>query len=268
MKTLQAFRQRVKRMDKDGIARLAEELGVNGEVIATEDAIAVVGKGDGDGGGRMLAYAQPGGRFAGLMMYADRSEAVGEVLARKPSGSRAQRWAERFFEKHGLMPVATREDDVDTTLEFETTVPRAVVFDGRERKEVATRLDVAARISVNGIPVTGPRAKMRMGFRSADRPFAMHRGMWEKLEVFEERAAVSEDEAVRLALERVRDRGEGRAMQRLHNVRMAYWAKEYEGGAYLLEPWYFVEVEFEDRAAKAQGIDQGPRQVFTVPASR
>jgi hypothetical protein len=264
MKKLHVFRQRAKRMEKDGIAKIAEELGMRGEVVATEDAIAVVSKGE----GQMLAYAQPGGRFAGLMMYTDQTEAMGEVIGRTPSGSRAQRWSQQFLDKHDLMPAKSREDEMETRLEFEATAPRAVVFDGRERKEVSTRLDVAAKISVNGIPVTGPRAKMRLGFRSAERPFAMHRGIWEKLEVFEEREAVSEDEAVKVALSRVSGRGEARAMHRLNEVRMAYWAKEYEGGADLLEPWYFVEVEFEDRAAKKQGIDQGPRQVFTVPASR
>jgi hypothetical protein len=51
------------------------------------------------------------------------------------------------------------------------------------------------------------------------------------------------------------------------DVRLAYFATEYHGGPDLLSPYYFVEVEYEDRTAQERQA-QGPRQMLWLPAYR
>jgi hypothetical protein len=263
MSKIRIFRQRTKRLDAKQIAAIGKELGTKGEVVETEEAIALVGK-----KGTLLAYAQPGAKFAGLLLYTDQSQNLGEVTGRLAGRKRAEEWTQKFLASHDLLPKTSQKGDVMTEITFEARSPEAVVYDGRERKAVATRLDVAAKVTIDGVPVTGPRGKLRLSFKSDETPIALHRGIWKDLEVFEEREAVSEDEAVKTAVKRLDTRVDRKALFRLVSVKQAYWAKEYEGGADLLEPHYFVDVEFEDREARKHGIEQGPRQVFVVPASR
>jgi hypothetical protein len=261
MSNVRIYRQRLKRMDTDRFAGIAKDLGIEGKPVETEEAIAVRAE------GCTLAYAQPGGRFGGLLFYTDQSESQGQVAEKLADRSRALKWTRKFLDRHDLVPTHG-EDGGEISMEFDATVPAAMSFDGRERREVSTVLNVAAAITLDGLPVTGPRGKLRAVFKRGSEPIAIHRGLWDKLEVFEEREVVSEDEAVKTALSRLEDRKCRLGLHRLHEVRCAYWAKEYEGGPDLLEPWYFVEVEFEDRDAKKRGISQGPRQVFRVAASR
>lgn len=262
MSKIRIFRQRVKHIEPKQFAAIAKDLKIKGKPVETEDALAV------HADGRMLAYAQPGARFAGLLFYTDQTESRGAVAKKLPETKRAQDWTKKFLDQHDLLPRPSKEMETQTSIEFKARKPEAVVFDGRERKTVSTVMDVAGAVTVDGMPVTGPRGKLRSMFKSGETPIAIHRGIWESLDTFEERDAISEDEAVNTVMSRLKDRGEKRQLHRLVTARRAYWAKEYEGGPDLLEPYYFVEVEFEDREAKKQGISQGPRQVLLVPASR
>jgi hypothetical protein len=263
MSKIRIFRQRVKRLDAKRFTAIGRDLGATGEVVETEEAIAMIGK-----EGKTLAYAQPGARFAGLLFYTDQSQNLGEVADRLTGKKRAEEWTRKFLEGHDLLPKLSSKGDAKAEIAFEVRTPDAYVYDGRERKAVATRLEVAAKLALDGLPVTGPRGKLRLSFKADETPVAVHRGVWQDLEVFEEREAVSEDEGVKTAVSRLEARGTRGRLFRLVSAKRAYWAREYEGGADLLEPHYFVEVEFEDREARKHGIEQGPRQVFVVPASR
>lgn len=261
MSKIRIYRQRIERMDKDRLASIAKDLKIKGKLVETDDAIAV------QADGRALAFAQPGGRFGGLLFYTDQTQSHGEVTKKLAGEGRGRDWTMKFLDQYKLLPAPDKDIDAEVS-EFEAKAPAAMTFDGRARNPVSTVLHVAAKITLDGLPVTGPRSKLRTVFKSGAEPIAIHRGIWDKLEVFEEREAVSEDEAVKTALARLSDRKDRMGAHRLTEVRRAYWAKEYEGGPDLLEPYYFVEVEFEDRDAKKQGINQGPRQVFLTPASR
>lgn len=261
MSKIHIYRQRIARMDKDRFADIAKDLKIKGKLVETDDAMAIQAE------NRALAYAQPGGRFGGLLFYTDQSQSHGEVTEKLTGERRARDWTMKFLDQRKLLP-SLDKDIGAAAIEFESKAPAAMSYDGRERKPVSTVLHVGAKISLEGIPVTGPRSKLRAVFKSGAEPIAIHRGIWDKLEVFEERESVSEDEAVKVALARLSDRKDRMGLHRLTEVRRAYWAKEYDGGPDLLEPYYFVEVEFEDRDAKKQGINQGPRQVFLTPASR
>ena len=54
----------------------------------------------------------------------------------------------------------------------------------------------------------------------------------------------------------------------VRDVKLVYFANEYNGGPDLLTPSYFVEVEFVDPRYAGKESIQGPRQVLRLPAFR
>jgi hypothetical protein len=124
-----------------------------------------------------------------------------------------------------------------------------------------------SRAAINDRYVTGPRAKLRLVFKNDKTPAWIHRALWQRLEVFEERPLLMEDEAYRKVSDRISGRGETRKTWRMIDIRLAYFAGEFCSAPDLLLPYYFIEVEFSD--PKDQTRDrQGPRQLIQIPASR
>jgi hypothetical protein len=257
------FKRKTQNMGADRFNRLAEKMALKGELVSTDEALFL--RDD----TRALAYAQPCAKFAGLLLFADQSIAWGEATERLVSGERARDWARELIEEFELLPKPSDQEHIKLEFALEGLQTEAVVFDGKERRRMKAKTDVLSKISLNGVPVVGPRGKVRMIFKSDDRPVMMHTSLWESLAIYEERELVREHDAVRMAHDRLTQRGDSREKPYdVRDVRLVYFADEYRGGPDVLAPEYLVEVEFRDpRYAGKQAI-QGPRQVIRLDASR
>jgi hypothetical protein len=257
------FRRQTLELSAEPFLRLAERLELKGELVRTDEALFV--RGDHSA----LAYGQPCARFAGLLFYADQSAAWGGVSERLVEPERARAWTHEALEAAALLPKGSDDDRVRLKLELDAFETEAVVFDGKERRRVKAKTDVVSRIELNGIPVVGPRGKVRLVFKHAEPPVMLQAGLWERLAVYEERERVREHDAVRTVHDRLAVRGDcGTRAYDIRDVRLVYLADEYRGGPDLLAPEYLVEVEMRDPRPAGRQPAQGPRRVLRVPAYR
>ena len=263
MTNIQVFRIQNERLEKDKFAAIAEHLGVRGDIKATPEALFVQDK------QRALAYALPGARFAGLLFFTDQSQGLGASVDRAPGNEEAERWTHEFLQRFQLGPRALDDQRIRTS--FATRVLRTEAVqerdEGRELRRAPVKTDIISDLRVNDRYVTGPRAKVRLVFKNAKQPAWIHRSLWDRLDVFEERPLLSEDEAHRKVAERITRRGETRKTWRMNSIRLAYFAGEFCGGPDLLLRYYFVEVEFRDPKDR-QMTRQGPRQLIQIRACR
>ena len=107
-----------------------------------------------------------------------------------------------------------------------------------------------------------------MVFKGRERPILIHRGLWQNVEVYEERELVREHDAVTWVKERLVERRKKRGHYDVATVKLAYFAHEFRGGPDILAPFYFIEVESEDKHAEKVGVTEGPKQVLWLPAYR
>ncbi len=257
------FKRQAQRMKADQLGKLGEHLGIRVQPAETDEAIVV--KDD----THALAYAQPCAKFAGLLFYADQSVAWGEVNEKVVSDKRARDWGTTLLDEFDLLPRQSDDKQINFSFELKSWETEAVVFDGRERRRRKVKTDVASDIMLNGIPVVGPRGKVRMIFKSEASPVMLHVGLWEKLSVYEERELVREHDIIRTVREKLAQRNDCNARTYdVRDVKLVYFANEYGGGPDLLTPSYFVEVEFRDSHYTGKESIQGPRQVLRLPAFR
>jgi hypothetical protein len=250
-------------MSADKLGKLAEHLGLKVSPKQTDEAIVATDD------TRALAYAQPCAKFAGLLFYADQSVSWGECKEKLVSDKQARDWGTNLLEKFDLLPKQSDDKKINLSFELKSWQTEAVVFDGKERRREKAKTDVASNISLNGISVDGPRAKVRMIFKSGKSPVMLHVGLWEKLSVYEERELVREHDIIRTVREKLAQRSDCKSRTYdVRDVRLVYFANEYNGGPDLLTPSYFVEVEFLDPRYAGKESIQGPRQVLRLPAFR
>ena len=261
--SIHLFKRTTRALDGARIDKLARSLGIRGKAAATDEALCC-----GDGR-RMLAYAQPCTRFAGLLFFADQTVAWGEVGGKVVRAERARAWTEEMLDKFALRPRPADDDRIRFEFSLEARETEAVLFDGKERRRVKAKTDVMSRAAINGVQVVGPRAKARLVFKSEERPVMMHVGLWESLAVHEERELVREHEIARAVGERLagRNEREGKAY-RLHGIRLVYMAGEFRGAPDLLAPEYLVEIELADPRHDERYPPIPPRQVIRLPAFR
>jgi len=258
------FKRKAQRMSADKLGKLAEHLGFRGSAKETDEAI--VAKDD----VRTLAYAQPCAKFAGLLFYTDQSVAWGECSDEKlVSDRQARDWGNRLLEGFELLPKRSDDEKIKLSFELKSWQTEGIVFDGKERRRMKAKTDVASDVSLNGIPVVGPRGKVRMIFKRDESPVMLHVGLWDQLSVYEERELVREHDVVSTVREKLAQRSERSARSYdVRDVRLVYFADEYNGGPDLLTPSYFVEVEFMAPRHAGKEAIQGPRQVLRLPAFR
>lgn len=263
MAEIPVFRMHTEPMKKDRFAAIAAHLGVRGELVATGDALFIHDK------ERALAYAMPGSRFAGLLYFTDASQGFASPAAgRLPGDKVVAEWADTFLKRFQLLPRPSDDSQLRTAFAPRTFSRESIVEEGEKTvklRRVPIAAEVAVDVRANDCHVTGPRARVRLSFRAAKGPLWIHRGLWDRLEVFERRPLVSEDDAHRKLSDRLSARGASGRAWRLVGMRLAYFAGEFCGGPDLLLPYYFAEVEFRD--PKFEGRDgQGPRQLIQMPA--
>ncbi len=256
------LKRSVNTMKLERFQKIAATLEIKGKAMETDNALAV------KDAKRVLVYAQPYTKFAGLLFFNDQSKGIADSAETLLDDKKAKRWGDDFLHEFNLIPSKPKDDRINLSLNLSSSQTEAVVFDGKERKRIKNRTEIRSEIVLNEIPVVGPRAKVRMIFKDQEKPILIHSCLWDKLEVYEEKEAVRIHDVVKTVKEKLTERRSCMAHNDVVSTRLAYFANEYTAGTDLLAPYYFVEVEFEDMKAKEYGIRQGPRQVFWVPAYR
>lgn len=262
MKKIFLYRLKQEKMKREKFSKIARDLKIKDKLVKTDEAIAI------QDGIRTLVYAQPGAKFAGLLFYTDQSKGIAEDVKKIIDKKSAKHWADHFLERFDLLPQKIEDDRIK--LHFETTSYQieAVVFNGKERSKKKIKTEIDSIITINNIPVEGPRSKIRMIFKDQEKPIMMHLGMWESIEVYEERELIREHDVYTVLKEKLAERQKDARNYDIVDIKLAYYADEFKGGPDLLIPYYFVEVEYEDKKAKELGITEGIRQIFPVPAYR
>lgn len=264
MPDIPVFRIHTERIGKEKFAAIADHLGLRGDPAATDEALFVQDK------QRALAYALPGSRFAGLLFYTDQSQNMAARVESFPAAEEVESWTSEFLKRFQLGPRDSGDDRIRVSFSTRVLRTESAIHEGKEGTEfrrMPVKTDVLADLRVNNYHVTGPRAKLRLVFKNATAPVWIHRALWEKLEVFETRTMITEDEAYRRLSDRLSKRGPARRAWRLLNIRMAYFAGEFSSAPDLLLPYYFAEIEMRDPSDRDR-TRQGPRQLIQLPACR
>ena len=124
------------------------------------------------------------------------------------------------------------------------------------------KTDVRARVTLDGIPVSGPRAGASAVFTDGDAPLRLLVATWDSVDRYDERRLVSADEAVGTLLAGRDKRGPRPSLVEVVSATLGYWAGEYAGGTDVLEPSWFVELAH----AGDPKSGPGPRQLVRLPA--
>ena len=261
--TVYLFRRRTRELEPDRFLEYCAHVELKGEIVQTDEALVVRDT------TRAMVYAQPCAKYAGQLFFTDQSISWGEVIEKPTSGKQALDWSNKFLDEFGLRPRASEDENQRLDFELSSFPSEALVFDGRERKRVTAATNVQSQIVLNDIPVVGPRGKVRLMFKSGRQPIMMQLGLWESLEVYEERDLVSENDVARAVQDRLLDREKcSEKFYDLKEIRLVYFTDEYRGGPDLMRPTYLVEVEYRDPYYQGREPIQGPRQVFPLPAYR
>lgn len=262
MSSIFLYRMKTESMKTGKFAEIAGHLGIKAEPVESEEALAI------HDSERALAYAQPTGKFAGLLFYIDQSRGYAQPVDTLIDSKSAERWAVDFLDRFSLVPKKVEDKGVQLSFEIYTYEDQSVAFDGKERRRINLKTEIGSKIELNSIRVIGPRAKVRMVFKDQASPISIHRGLWESLEVYEERELLREHDIHTALKEKLAKRRDSSAYYHVVDCKIAYSAQEFCGGPDILAPFYFIEVEFEAANAEKRGVTQGPRQIFMLPAYR
>jgi len=264
MPEIPVFRIHTERIETNKFEAIADHLGLHGKLVTTQEALFMQ-----EDQRRALAYAQPGSRFAGLLFFTDQTQpGMAARVEHAPGSEEVGAWTDEFLKRFQLGPREMEDKRIQVSFATRVLRTESVVKEDREGKEVKRvpiKTDVASDLRVNGHHVTGPRAKLRLVFKTSRVPVWIHRALWEKLEVFETRPMLTEDDVYRMVSDRISKRGETRRAWRLVDIRLAYFAGEFSGGPDLLLPYYFAEIEMRD-PKDGERARQGPRQLIQIPA--
>jgi hypothetical protein len=262
MATVTLYRMHHEQPTTDALRKIAKALGLDGEAKDSPEGTALATERG------VLAHAAPCTRMGGVLFFTDPTASLAEPAKRPVQPDAAKKWADAFLESNGLLPKHT-DTGRDATIEITAAMTEAVVFDGKERTRVPAKTDVTSKITLDDIPVIGPRAKVRMVFKDDKRPVFIHRGLWDALEPYEDRELVRPHDAAATVDGLLATRKDcGDVSYAVGEVNLAYFAREFAGAPDLLAPYYFVDVEFKNVDGKAAGEVQGPRQTLWFPAYR
>ena len=194
MTTISVARVRPAALDDDRLRALAESFRIDGDVVRTEEAFALVGK------EATLVHGGPGNRLAGVTTLVDTVRGVAAADPEKDHpeplpAEKALGVTAELTERFGLGPTVARFDGVRLESSIDAAVVHAVRFDGKERTRFAVKTDVRSRVTLDGIPVTGPRAGVNATFLDDGRPLRLMATTWDAVELHHEAELVEEGEA-------------------------------------------------------------------------
>jgi hypothetical protein len=263
MASITLFRMRPAQLKSDALMKIARHLGIEAKPQEVDEGIAMSNE------KQALVYSRSCAKFSGVLFFIDQMQNLAEPVKKPLEEKKAKGWADDFLKNFNLLPKPSEDKRIQLKLDTASFRTDGIVFDGKERKRVPIKTEIASDISLNSIQVVGPRAKIRMIFKEMERPAFIHRGLWESLEIYEERELVREHDAVEAVREKLARRSRcGEAYYDITEVRLAYFAREFQGGPDLLAPYYFVEVEHRDEKLQAPPNAQQPKHVVWFPAFR
>ena len=249
--------------DSDRLQGLAERLRFSGELLEHEEAVAIASE------KHTVVHGQPGTRMGGLTTALDHTRGIAPDAGDGPEGTprkvidaeRAVSVAAELLDSLALGTVRTKSD-LDLDWKIAGAVTEAVRFDGKDRVRFPVKTDVRARVTLDGIPVSGPRAGASAVFTDGDAPLRLLVATWDSVDRYDERRLVSADEAVGTLLAGRDKRGPRPSLVEVVSATLGYWAGEYAGGTDVLEPSWFVELAH----AGDPKSGPGPRQLVRLPA--
>lgn len=258
MSNVNIFRYRPQHMKADLFHTIAQDLKLDGEFAQGDEGMVLHNK------RQILTWSQPNAKFGGVLFYADRDRSLAEPAKKLPGVDSIKKYMNDFLERSRLMPIRGKHD---VSVKLDAKVTEAMMETG-ERGEVARvpmRVDVSSRIQLDDLLVMGPRAKVRAAFGDWETPQFMHVGLWETVDVYKTGELIPRDRLLKIIDDRAKRR-ERKIELRVRDITLAYWAGEYRGGADILEPYYFVEIEHlePDQRKGEEGL--GPRQVLQLLA--
>lgn len=253
MSNVNIFRYRPQQMKEDQFYAIAEDLRMDGEFSQGEEGMILFNKNE------VLTWSQPNAKFGGLLQYIDRRRSLSQPAEGLPDVDGIRDYMNEFLDRQRLMPT---EDGYDVTVKLESKVA-AAMMESEEGKltRVPMRVDVSSHIQLDGLPVIGPRAKIRAAFGEWETPQFLHVGLWESVELYKKGELIPKDRLATTIDERTARRDRESALK-VRDIDLAYWAREYQGGADILEPYYFVEIEHLDVSDQSADEGSGPRQVL------
>lgn len=257
MPTVAIPRVRPAPLDLDTIASLARRFRVAGEHVEAEDAVVI----SSDAG--VVVHGRAGNRMGGLTTAVDLTRGVASPGREPLPAPTADSLSTELLEAHGLGATRTRSE-LEITWRLASQITDAVVFDGEQRRRQPAVTEVRARVLVDGVPVSGPRAGAALTFLDGEAPLRMTVTTWTALEVHEESELLDRDEVVAELLVPARDRRRRAPGLEILSMDLAYWAGPYAGGADVLQPCWFVLV----RVTGLDGEANPPRQLLRLPATR
>ncbi|ROS27935.1 hypothetical protein [Cellulomonas sp. PhB150] len=258
MTTMTVARVRPTTLDDERIHALAETISLRGEVLRTDEAVALVGP---DGA---VVHGQPGNRMGGLTNLVDNRRGIADLppetdQRRLIPAEKAAAIVAELTETLRLGPTTAGGLKLDVRVDARVT--QGVTFDGKERRSFDAKTDVRTRVHLDGVPLSGPRAGVAATFLDDASPVLLAVTTWDAVEAFDEVEVLEKDEVVENLLAAAKGRRRATPVE-VVSASLAYWAGPYEGGADLLEPVWFVEVAH----APAKGEEAGPRQLVKVAA--
>lgn len=262
MSNIHIYRIRPRRLKGETLSEMAKALNFEGKLIETEEAMAI------QDSTRTLVYAQPGSKFGGLLFFTDQSSSLAGSVEKLVDRKNAQSWTNNFLKSFDLLPEKVTDELMKFNLKIRSYQTQAVTFGGKERKKSTIKTEIASNININDVPVVGPRAKIRMTFKDSDLPVFIHSGLWKAIEIHEERELIDKSKVLDTVKEKLTSRQDKRPRSEIKSVKLAYFAQEYNGGPDLLMPFYFVEIEQEDKNKEKLGITNGIKQMIWIPAYR
>jgi hypothetical protein len=259
MTTMTVARVRPTTLDDDRITALAETISLRGELLRTDEAIALVGP---DGA---VVHGQPGNRMGGLTNLVDHRRGIADLppetdQRRLIPAEKAAAIVAELTERLRLGPTVA-DGGAKLDVRVDARVTQGVRFDGKERYAFDAKTDVRTRVLLDGVPLSGPRAGVSATFLEDASPVLLAVTTWDAVEAFDEVEVLEKDEVVENLLAAAKGRRRATPVE-IVSASLAYWAGPYEGGADVLEPVWFVEVAH----APAKGEEAGPHQLVKIAA--
>lgn len=254
MSNVNIFRYCPQHMKTDLFRTIAQDLRLEGEFAQGDEGMVLHNK------RQILTWSQPNAKFGGVLFYVDRDRSLAEPTKKVPGVDSIKKYMNDFLERSRLMPIHGKHD---LSVKLDAKVTEAMMEKG-EKKEVAhvpMRVDVSSRIQLDELPVMGPRAKIRAAFGDGEKPQFLHIGLWKTVDIYKTGELIPRDRLRTIIDDRIKRR-ERKIELRVRDVTLAYWAREYCGGADVLEPYYFVEIEHLDPKQRKDEESSGPRQVL------
>ena len=245
MSSVNIFRYRPQQMKPEQFYTIAEELRLDGEFTEGEEGMVLHNDHE------ILTWSQPNAKFGGLLQYMDRERSLGQIAEDLPDVDAIQDYMNNFLERSRMLPL---QGEFDTAVKLEAKITSAMLeTEEGELARVPMRVDVTSHIELDGLPCIGPRAKVRAAFGPWEKPQFLHVGLWETIEHYMKGELIPKDRLAKI-IEDSTKRREKESNLRVSDIDLAYWAREYDGGADILEPYYFVEIEHLARGEQSEEL--------------